>query len=62
LQDFLLLPPVRRWLGAKVRVQSFSTATRQERRNDTVIDGEAVEIAGEVLPPTPHRRPDGSQP
>lgn len=48
----LLLPPVRLWLRSKIRVQSFSTAGPAERRYDTVIDGEAVEITGEVLPPT----------
>lgn len=49
----LLLPPVRRWLRSKIQVRSFSTGAPQERRYDTVIDAEAVEIAAEVLPPDP---------
>jgi UPF0716 protein FxsA len=58
----LLMPPVRQWLRSKIKVQSFSSAAPQARRYDTVIDAEAVEIAGEVLPPDPAPRQDRRQP
>lgn len=55
----VLLPPVRQWLRSKIRVQDFSTAAPRERRYGTVIEGEAVEISGEVVPPAPSSHPDG---
>jgi UPF0716 protein FxsA len=58
----LILPPVRQWLHSKINAKSFSSAAPQARRYDTVIDAEAVEIAGEVLPPDPAHRQDRRQP
>ncbi len=52
-----LLPPVQGWIRSRFKVATFSsggTATNQhfgERRYDTVIEGEAVEIAAEVEAP-----------
>ena len=52
-----LLPPVQGWVRSRFRVATFSTggtANSQPfgaRRFDTVIDGEAVEIAAEVEGP-----------
>jgi UPF0716 family protein affecting phage T7 exclusion len=53
----LFVPAVRRWLGAKIRVQSFGTAQPgADRRFGTVIDAEAVEITAEIEPPEPNGR------
>jgi UPF0716 protein FxsA len=52
-----LLPPVQGWVRSRFRVATFSTGGTPnsqpfgERRFDTVIDGEAVEIAAEVEGP-----------
>jgi UPF0716 protein FxsA len=53
----LFLPPVRRWLRARMNVEQFTTGagrTGPSRQQTTIIDVEAVEIHGEVEPP---RRP-----
>lgn len=48
----LFLPPVRRWLWSRFRVETYSTATPDgERRFERVIEAEAVEITGEIDPP-----------
>ena len=54
----LLLPPVRSWLGAKLPFATFSTGRPAPRRYETVIDAEAVEVVGEILPPEPRPRRD----
>ena len=54
----LLLPPVRSWLGAKLPIATFSAGRPAPRRYETVIDGEAVEVVGEILPPEPPPRRD----
>jgi UPF0716 family protein affecting phage T7 exclusion len=52
-----LLPPVQDWFRTRFHVETFSTAGAkrgqlfEERRFDTVIDGEAIEIAAEVEAP-----------
>lgn len=52
----LFLPQVRRWLGSRFRVQTFTaTAPADGRRFDRVIEAEAVEITGEIEPPGPRR-------
>lgn len=54
----LFLPPVQGWLKSRMKAGTFTMgpeATGQTRRQDTVIDIEAIEIHGEVEPP---RRPD----
>jgi UPF0716 protein FxsA len=57
----LLLPPVRTWLGAKLPFASFSAGRPSSRRYETVIDAEAVEVVGEILPPEPRPRRDGQE-
>lgn len=48
----LFLPPVRRWIGSRFRVETYRTAPPSgDRRFGTVIDAEAVEIAAEVKGP-----------
>ena len=49
----LLLPPVRQWLRARVPVEQFHSRGATSRRSETVIDGEAIEIEGELQPPQP---------
>ena len=45
----LFLPMVRRWLGSRFRVDTYSTVRpTDDGRFGPVIDAEAVEIAGEV--------------
>jgi UPF0716 family protein affecting phage T7 exclusion len=51
----LLLPPVRAWLASKIPVREAPASGMQQRRYDTVIEAEAIEITGEVEPPP--RRP-----
>lgn len=54
----LLLPPIRRWLGSKFRVESRPKDPARSRRFDTVIEAEAVEITAEIerpRPPEPER-------
>ena len=57
----LLLPPVRSWLGAKLPIARFSAGRPPPRRYETVIDGEAVEVVGEILPPEPPSRRDARE-
>lgn len=52
----LFLPPVRRWLGSRFRVQTYTASPAAGRRYERVIEAEAVEIAGEIEPP---QRRDG---
>lgn len=52
----LLLPPVRQWLRGRIPVERFSASSPQARRSETIIDGEAVVIEGELMPPA---RPPG---
>ncbi|MFO1131719.1 MAG: FxsA family protein [Hyphomicrobiales bacterium] len=47
----LFLPWVRRWLGSKFRVQTFTVPPDHESRFGQVIEAEAVEITGELEPP-----------
>jgi UPF0716 protein FxsA len=48
----LFLPAVRRWLGSRVRVDTYRAAPPAgESRYGTVIDAEAVEITAEIEPP-----------
>jgi len=48
----LFLPVVRRWLGSRFRVQTFSTTPPGAGQSfDRVIEAEAVEITGEIDPP-----------
>jgi len=47
----LFLPPVRKWLGARFRVEGFQSPAAPAQRFDRVIDVEAVEIRAEVEPP-----------
>ena len=57
----LLLPPVQKWLGARMKLPTDSPAGRQPRyRRDTglVIEAEAIEIDGEAEA----RRSDGKPP
>jgi UPF0716 protein FxsA len=58
----LLLPPVRQWLHARIRVQSVPPGGPQGGRHETVIDVEAVEISGEVLPPERNSGRGGGRP
>jgi UPF0716 protein FxsA len=54
----LFLPPVQQWFRSRVKGSTFSMgdqAAGPMRRQDTVIDVEAMEIHGEVEPP---RQPD----
>lgn len=52
-----LLPPVQHWVRSRFRVETFATNDAgsaepfRERRFETVIEGEAVEIVAEVEPP-----------
>ena len=57
----LLLPPVQKWLGARMKLATVSPAGRQPQyRRDTglVIEAEAIEIDGEAEA----RRNDGKPP
>ena len=47
----LLLPPVRRWLRSRLKVQTFTAQPAPDRRFDRVIEAEAIEITAEVEPP-----------
>ena len=48
----LFLPGVRRWLGSKFRVDTYTTARPDvDRRFDRVIEADAIEITGEIEPP-----------
>lgn len=53
----LFLPQVRRWLGSRFRVETFTQSGPVDpgRRYDQVIDLEAVEITGEIEPPERRR-------
>lgn len=52
----LFLPAVRRWLGSKFRVDTFTVHSPADRRFEQVIEAEAVEITGEIDPPEGPRR------
>ena len=53
----LFVPAVRRWLGSKVRVETYRPAPpADDRRFGTVIDAEAIEITAEIEPPDPRTR------
>lgn len=52
----LFLPPVRRWLGSKFRVDTYTVRPSADHRFDRVIEAEAVEITGEIDPPEGPRR------
>ena len=56
----LLLPPVRQWLRSKIKVEQFSTSNRPPPRYDTTIDAEVIEITGEIDPPDPVNRSNGT--
>lgn len=47
----LFLPPVRRWLGSRFRVETYSARPADGRRFDRVIEAEAVEISADLDPP-----------
>ena len=48
----LFLPVVRRWLGSKFRVDTYTaTQPSKDHRFGPVIEAEAVEITGEIEPP-----------
>lgn len=47
----LFLPWVRRWLGSRFRVQTFTVTPDRDDRFGQVIEAEAVEITGELEPP-----------
>jgi UPF0716 protein FxsA len=47
----LFLPPVRRWLGSKFRVETYPQGGMDDRRFDRVIEAEAVEITSSAEPP-----------
>lgn len=51
----LLLPPVRRWLRSKLRVETFSAPPANPRSYERVIEGEAIEITADIAPPTQER-------
>jgi UPF0716 protein FxsA len=53
----LLLPPVRQWLRARFTFERFSTSRPPGKQNDTIIEGEAIVIEGELPPPG---RPPGA--
>lgn len=55
----LLLPPVQSWLVSRMKVVSVTQSgfeTQTHRRYETIIDAEAVEIEGEIMPPDERRR------
>lgn len=47
----LFLPPVRRWIGSRFRIHTFTPPRADGQRFQEVIDAEAVEIIAEVEPP-----------
>ena len=48
----LFMPPVRRWIGSRFRVETYRSAPpSDDRRFDTVIDAEAVEITAGLKGP-----------
>ncbi len=57
----LFLPPVRRWLGGRMKAGTLRTTTAETasaRRHVTVIEAEAVEIQGDAEPPRRPGEPD----
>jgi UPF0716 protein FxsA len=49
----LLVPSVRQWLRARIPIERTHSRGPTSRRSKTVIDGEAIEIDGELQPPQP---------
>jgi UPF0716 protein FxsA len=49
----LLLPPVRRWLGSKLPVRTFAAGSTTRKMDEIIIEAEAVEIVGDLHPPSP---------
>lgn len=47
----LFLPGVRRWIGSRFVVDTYSAPPARERRYDRIIEAEAVEITGDIEPP-----------
>ena len=50
----IVLPPIQRWLISRITVVTVSTPMDPpsgHMRSETTIDGEAIEIEGEILPP-----------
>ena len=47
----LFLPAVRRWLGSRFRVDTYTTQPADDRRFGKVIEAEAVEILADIEPP-----------
>ena len=55
----LLLPPVQRWLVARMKIAAAPGEGFQTHRRghfETIIEAEAVEIEGEIMPPEKPRR------
>lgn len=46
----LFLPGVRRWIGQRFVVETYSTPPAGQRRYDRIIEAEAVEISGDIEP------------
>lgn len=51
LAFLLFLPPVRRWIGARFRVQTFAAPPSGAQRLERVIDAEVIEITAEAEEP-----------
>lgn len=47
----LFLPPLRRWIGSKFRIDTYQSPPSGDGRFERVIEIDAVEIVGEVEPP-----------
>ena len=46
----LFLPPMRRWIGSKFRIDTHQSPPSSDRRFEQVIEIDAVEIVGEIEP------------
>jgi UPF0716 protein FxsA len=60
LAILLLIPPVASWLGRRLTgplAWQFHAGTYERRPEGPVIDGDAVEIAGEIAPENGTERP-----
>ncbi len=51
----LFLPPLQRWIGSKLRVDTYQARPAGAGRFDGVIEVEAVEISGDIEPPDGRR-------